>query len=196
MRTLSTQSGFNLIEVLIALVVLCIGLLGVAALQIQGVRFNHGSYSRSQAVMLANDYAERMYANVPGVNAFNYAPFSSDGTVTGTTAVDCTAPPAEICGTEDGTTTPDDCTAAQVAAYDQFVVACGLPNGVGTTRYGGLSDLPGGVIQVVCRDAADANDVDPCVAGSPHRITVQWTERASATGGAEETLNYAMTVMP
>jgi type IV pilus assembly protein PilV len=57
------QRGMTLVEALVALLVLCIGLLGVAGLQIQALRANHGAYLRSQATMLAHDMADRMRAN-------------------------------------------------------------------------------------------------------------------------------------
>ncbi len=55
--------GFTLLEVLVALLVLGIGLLGLAGLQIQGLRFNHDAYVRSQATFLAYDLLERMRLN-------------------------------------------------------------------------------------------------------------------------------------
>jgi type IV pilus assembly protein PilV len=57
------NKGFTLIEVLVALVVLCIGLLGVAALQLTSLKSNHGSAMRSQATYLAYDIVDRMRAN-------------------------------------------------------------------------------------------------------------------------------------
>ena len=44
------MEGFSLIEVLVALFVLSIGLLGLAALQTTGLKFSHQSYERTQAV--------------------------------------------------------------------------------------------------------------------------------------------------
>lgn len=57
------QRGATLIETLVALLVLSIGLLGVAGLQMQALRGNHGAHLRSQATMLAHDIADRMRAN-------------------------------------------------------------------------------------------------------------------------------------
>lgn len=63
-RSLARKSrGFTLVEVLVALVVLSIGLLGVAALQLTSLRSNHGSAMRSQATFLAYDIIDRMRAN-------------------------------------------------------------------------------------------------------------------------------------
>lgn len=58
-----TQQGTTLIEVLIAVVILAVGLLGMAGLQATSVRTNQGAYYRSQASILANDMADRMRAN-------------------------------------------------------------------------------------------------------------------------------------
>ena len=57
------QRGTTLIETLVALVVLSIGLLGVAALQMTSLRNNRGAHLRSQAAVLAYDIADRMRAN-------------------------------------------------------------------------------------------------------------------------------------
>ena len=56
------QRGFSLIEVLVAMLVLAIGLLGLAALQTQGVRFNHDAYVRSNATALAYEIMDKMRA--------------------------------------------------------------------------------------------------------------------------------------
>ncbi len=58
-----SQSGFSIIEVLVAMLVLAIGLLGLAALQAQGLRFNHDAYIRTQATHLASDIIDRMRTN-------------------------------------------------------------------------------------------------------------------------------------
>ena len=55
--------GVSLIEVLVTVVILSIGLLGIAGLQASGTKFNHGAYTRSQATSLAYDIADRMRAN-------------------------------------------------------------------------------------------------------------------------------------
>ena len=64
------ECGFSIIEVLIALLVLAIGLLGLAALQAQGLRFNHDAYVRTQATHLAYDIVDRMRANRANVAAY------------------------------------------------------------------------------------------------------------------------------
>lgn len=64
--------GFTLIEVLIALLVLSIGLLGVAALQTVALRTGQAADMRTRAVLAAMDMAERMRANPAGVAAGHY----------------------------------------------------------------------------------------------------------------------------
>jgi len=57
------QRGTTLVETLVALVVLSVGLLGIAALQMTSLRNNRGAHLRSQAQVLAYDIADRMRAN-------------------------------------------------------------------------------------------------------------------------------------
>lgn len=61
--TRRAQRGITLVEVLVTLVVLSIGLLGIAMLQMNSLNANHSAYMRSQAVNLAYDMTDRMRAN-------------------------------------------------------------------------------------------------------------------------------------
>jgi len=56
-------AGFTLLEVLIAVLVLSVGLLGLAGLQATGLKTNHSAYMRSQAVSYGYDILDRMRAN-------------------------------------------------------------------------------------------------------------------------------------
>lgn len=56
-------AGFSLVEVLVAVLVLSIGLLGLAALQIAGVRANDSAQLRTEATLAAYDVADRLRAN-------------------------------------------------------------------------------------------------------------------------------------
>ena len=69
------QMGFTLIEVLVALLVLSVGLLGLAMLQVQGMKFNSDAYFRTQATILAYDMIDRMRANhvAAGTGAYDLA---------------------------------------------------------------------------------------------------------------------------
>lgn len=55
--------GLTLVEILVALLVLSVGMLGFAALQTTSLRFNTSAYYRTQATALAYDLADRMRAN-------------------------------------------------------------------------------------------------------------------------------------
>lgn len=60
---MTRNQGFTLVETLVALLVLSIGLLGVAALQFTAIHNNSSAMYRSQATYLAYDIADRMRAN-------------------------------------------------------------------------------------------------------------------------------------
>jgi type IV pilus assembly protein PilV len=66
------HGGMTLIEVLVTLVLISVGLLGVAALQLTSLKNNQESYVRSQAAVLAADILDRMRSNQTGFNAGNY----------------------------------------------------------------------------------------------------------------------------
>lgn len=64
------QQGFSMMEVLIAMLVLSIGLLGLAALQAQGMRFNNEAYYRTQATQLGYQVIDMMRADRDNVASY------------------------------------------------------------------------------------------------------------------------------
>lgn len=66
-RQPAPQAGFSLLEVIITMAVLAIGLLGLAGLQARALNAEADSFSRAQAILLANDMADRMNANLAEV---------------------------------------------------------------------------------------------------------------------------------
>lgn len=63
MNRMSTSRGFALIEVLVAMFVLAIGILGAGAMQTIGLQANQGAALRAQAMYLASDMMDRIRAN-------------------------------------------------------------------------------------------------------------------------------------
>jgi type IV pilus assembly protein PilV len=120
MRSSITKNrGFTLLEIMIAVVVLAIGLLGIASLQALGQRSNHSAYLRSQATALAYDMIDRMRANNAGVKNGDYD------------AIDTTANSYTDPGCASST-----CSSSQMAQYDMYdwqqELAAQLPTGNGT----------------------------------------------------------------
>lgn len=60
---LTNRKGFTLVEVLVALVILSVGLLGVAGMQISSMQGNHNAFLRSQALQYAYEMLDMMRAN-------------------------------------------------------------------------------------------------------------------------------------
>jgi type IV pilus assembly protein PilV len=116
------SDGFTLIELMVAITIFAIGMLGLAALQAQGLKYNSNAYERSQAVLLAYDMADRIRANV-GVGGANALYGSIATPLVAATCVNTT------------------CTSNQMAAADEFewlsLVALTLPGGVGTVTSAG-----------------------------------------------------------
>ena len=73
MRPTATRRarGFTLLEVLIALLIFSLGLLGLAGLMVVSVKTNQSAYLRTQASFLAQSMADRMRANTAVINDYN-----------------------------------------------------------------------------------------------------------------------------
>jgi type IV pilus assembly protein PilV len=111
---LRSAAGFTLLEVLIAVLVLSIGLLGLAGLQITSLKFNHSAYMRTSATNLAYEMADRMRVNRQAVLDGEY-----DG-------VDFPAPPEEC----NPALTPDGSAAQDILTWRHALI-CTLPSGTG-----------------------------------------------------------------
>lgn len=107
--------GFSLIEVLVALLVLSVGLLGLAALQATGIKFNHQSYQRTQATLLTYEIIDRMRANPSSLASYSLAINSTTPSYT----TDCAT---------------SACTAAELAVYDLNKWRNAISTAIGSTR--------------------------------------------------------------
>ncbi|MDT8991413.1 type IV pilus modification protein PilV [Curvibacter sp. APW13] len=72
------SKGVTLIEILIAVLLLSLGLLGMAGLQIRALQGNHSAAQRSQAVMLSYFIIEAMRVDSASAKALNYNTGSLD----------------------------------------------------------------------------------------------------------------------
>lgn len=95
------QTGLSLVEVLVTLLVISVGLLGIAGLQVTSLRSNATAYHHSQAVWYAYDMADRIRVNRDGIIAGYYSAIAVDGTET---SVDCSSA----------------CDADTLASYDAY----------------------------------------------------------------------------
>lgn len=111
------QYGFTLIEVLVAIVVLSLGLLGLAGLIALGLKTNQTAYYRTIATQQANDMADRIRSNLAGARAGNYNAILANIPAN----LDCFA---------------QACTPAEMATYDwarwNTLNGILLPGGTGT----------------------------------------------------------------
>ncbi|MGB5306853.1 MAG: type IV pilus modification protein PilV [Gammaproteobacteria bacterium] len=119
------QKGTTLLEVLIAVLILSIGLLGHSKIQALGVRAATDANLRTQATTLANEMIERLRANRPAADSGYYSTIDYAG-------IDCNAGPAKICS--EGTAgSAVDCTMDEIANEDAVHWFCAvedsIPNG-------------------------------------------------------------------
>jgi len=74
---ITRSRGFTLLEVLVALVVIAVGMLGIAVLYVEGLKAERTSIYRTSAVNMAADLADRIRANPAAVAGYQVAPANS-----------------------------------------------------------------------------------------------------------------------
>ena len=74
-----TSKGFSLVEVLIALIIMSVGMLGIAGLYVQSMQAGRTSMLRHHAVTLAGDIADRIRANPMAGAAYAAAQGADNG---------------------------------------------------------------------------------------------------------------------
>lgn len=172
------NQGFSLIEVLVSLLVLAIGLLGLAMLQTTGLHFTTNSYSRTQATYLAYDLAERMRANVTGFVAGNYDVNAAKAGLIAS-SIDYSCNQTHSCTCQSSSSTPTTCDPATLAKYD-----------LGQWYYNLNQLLPG---------SADAKNLSTPIystvtrSGNAATITLMWMEKVPDASSTAPTAPVSQT---
>ncbi|MGA2398926.1 MAG: type IV pilus modification protein PilV [Steroidobacteraceae bacterium] len=132
-------AGFTIVEVLVSLVILSIGLLGIAKLVLYSAHSNDSAYLRSQATQLAYEILDNMRANPTAAAAGNYnTPLAAAATNPGFTCLNTTCP-----------------SSSNLALYDVYVwksrLAAGatggaLPSGQGSVTVTGTTPIMATII--------------------------------------------------
>jgi len=152
-------NGFTLIEVLVAVLVLVIGILGAAGAQVASLRARHGSALLSNGVQLAGALADRMRANPAhlrgGDGANPYLQLRYDAAADGAPSAGAACFGAQ------------HCDSAQMAAFD-----------LAETRQALYRGFPGGRV-AVCRDLLAAGGSWACNdgPGAPIVVKLGWLRR-------------------
>ncbi len=167
------MSGLSLIEILITVVILSIGLLGIAGMQAFGMRYSHDSYARSQATMLANELIERMHANPDAVANGDYDDADNNIALNCSAVTNDPAHPMNVAPDCNGTST---CNVTELSQLDIFRVKCGQYMPGPAALVGGVENLlPGGALAITCADSSPG--VAPACEGDNTRtITVTWQD--------------------
>lgn len=119
MNTHRPQAGFSMVEVMVALVVLAVGMLGMASLYVTTLRSSGSAISRMQAVNLASDMADRIRANR----------FAGEGYMATATARPCS-----------GT---NNCTQTEMAENDLFTWQAQIDDLLGDNAEGRVAYVAG-----------------------------------------------------
>ncbi|QQS53398.1 MAG: type IV pilus modification protein PilV [Candidatus Competibacteraceae bacterium] len=155
------DGGFTLLEVLVATVVLSVGLLSLAGLQVIGLRTGHSSYLRTQATIQSYDIIDRMRANKNGVGDYNQPTQAGSA------------------GTEDtNCETVNGCSTASMAAHDLFrwnqAIVDVLPGGVGVVCVDSTPE-DGDLTDPACDNVGGGNP-----ATATYAIKIWWTDDQAA----------------
>jgi type IV pilus assembly protein PilV len=171
MTPVRIHAGFTLLEVLVSMLIIAVGLLGMAGLQIQSLKQGQSAYYRSVATQLAYDLSDRMRGNLVGVlaNEYNRTGLGSDyGTI------------EAACNTTTG------CNAAALARNDAYewqqMVRTLLPGGEGLVCIDSTPDDGVSAATHLCDGTAPATlNVRPT-----HAIKIWWTDDRSETATADK----------
>ena len=145
--------GTSLIEVMVTVVILAVSLIGIAGLQIFGVRYNHSAYLRSQSTILAYDILDRMRANYT-LAATTNAYLLNFGDFVPAAGTDCS-------------NVSQDCTPLQIAQYDMSrwttLVAGVMPDGEAQIQIQDLPDRRIYTISLQWRDRRHTDDTQEII---------------------------------
>lgn len=169
------QTGVSMIEILVLVIIMSIGLLGIAGLQVTGLKQTTNAGFQTQAMLLAEDLIERVRANREAAIPFNSYEKKHN--------TDFSNSAVAACATAAG------CTKEQMAANDLFswsqLVQNSLP--VDADR------LKDDTFICIDSDSTDATNCDG--AGSTFVIQIGWNE-TSSTDSAEQIQRYQMVFEP
>jgi len=188
------QHGLTMLEILVTIIVVSVGLLGIAGLQIAGLKGTRNSALRTEATVLANDMAERMRANMVAVDDNRFFAVTSE------VGVDCTTLPVKICEDYyDGSNmiAAASCNPAEMAAYDINIWVCGEL--AGNARVGGVKNLfqnSNATVACVDTNPPSGADSDICTNRSPHRITINWNELKTSDKANDINESLSLTIQP
>ncbi|MGP4715992.1 type IV pilus modification protein PilV [Psychrobacter sp. T6-6] len=120
MRNLGNQHGVGLVEVLVALLLLAVAVLGFSAMQMTAVKATDESLMRTRALAIMRGGAETMRANSSGISAFKTAVNGSTDSVT----IDGAVITKDSCikNTTGAPVAADSCTINQLATRDALLM--------------------------------------------------------------------------
>ncbi|HIO97673.1 MAG TPA: type IV pilus modification protein PilV [Leucothrix sp.] len=141
------NTGFSLLEILISLVIMSVGMMGLAGLKLVAIKGTNEAHFRHEASLLMADLADRMRANEEAVD---------NGTYELSTAVDLSTAPSPDCSSK-------ACTADELAKYDQYQIALKMSVA-----------MPGSSLLITCPNNTCSTIADVKV---EHTIAINWKEK-------------------
>lgn len=168
------QHGFTLVEILVSLLILSIGMLGMASMQLSGLRNSATSSYRTDATQLSYEIVDAMRANNVAVANNVFADITIENG-------DELTKPETSCLQATTDATVSSCSASDMAAADLY-------DWITRVR----QKLPNASVSIQCNDMDDT-DGDDCTEFSTHVITLNWDENV---GGDVSGTEFKYTFRP
>ena len=163
-----SEVGSTMIEVLVSVVVVAIGLLGMASLQLNSVKTSFDSAGQSQASWLAQEMAERIRSNNSDAAAFYIDAAANNAS--------CGSAPSVYCGLVNGVGSVDSCTSEQRAVFDVWDVFCNASDD--DELYASAADMISLSSFSIGCDDSDVTDSNICSSGSLIDISIEVAGRS------------------
>ncbi len=161
-------------EIMISLVILSVGMLGMAGMQLSGLRNSATSSYRTDATQLSYDIVDSMRANRMAVAANVFEDIDVDYS-------DTMVDPEKSCLQETTTSTVASCTSSEMAVVELY-------DWITRVR----QKLPNASVSIQCNDL-DTTDADDCTEFSTHTVMLSWDENVD---GDVDTSSFNYTFRP
>jgi len=171
----SKQSGFAMLEVLVASIVFAIGVSGIGVLLLTTIQGTQDNAQRSQGMWIVQDFVGRMRANPDGAKSGGYRVSANP---------DCESPPVAMCAEyidRSGDPKPAaTCSPLDMATFDVWVTMCGFDDPTETNPAKKIFDSPAEFVSnPTLTSTCGATNTPPCV-----QYTIELTWNTKVTQGA------------
>ncbi|HET9843588.1 MAG TPA: type IV pilus modification protein PilV [Gammaproteobacteria bacterium] len=195
--SISSVKGFTLLEVLIAVVVFSVGLLGVAGLQILSLKLSHDSLLRTTATLLAKDMADRMRANTSQIELGIYSAYNNPNGIS-------QGNPSCVSKDSNGNSVESSCAPQAMALHDFYEWNANVQGQASTAWHPEIKSFLPNAHGIVCIDSTPDDGLPPPNNPACDNITsagkqmfaikIWWSERKDSLDDPTKLHQFVMNV--